>query len=218
MNWKDVSVWQMQCLSNLLSKKEDDDTELDIAVKSLAILSNRTESQIDSLSIKDLNAQLKSIEFITKTNPNPKPVKYINVNGKRYKCIYDIRNMPYARYMETKFFGDDVLNNLHKIAASMIIPMKKTWLGWREDKYDASKHEQYANDILEASYESIYGSIVFFCQVYIQSIKNLADYLKETLMMKGMTKEESEEVIQTLCNDLDGFINVPLLPNMKGLN
>jgi hypothetical protein len=217
MNWTNVSVWQMQQISNLLSKNEGD-TSLDIAVKTLAILTNRTEAQIDSLGLDELSHQIKDIAFLNESQPNAKPQDYIKVNGKKYKCIYDIRNMPYARYMETKFFGNDVINNLHKIGASMVMPMKKTWFGWKIDQYDASKHEEYANDLLEASYESVYGSVVFFCQVYVQSINNLADYLKEKIVAKGMTKEEAETTTEILCNVLDGFTKLPSLQNTKESN
>lgn len=217
MNWTNVSVWQMQQISNLLSKNEGD-TSLDIAVKTLAILTNRTEAQIDSLSLDDLSHQIKDIAFLNESQPNAKPQDYIKVNGKKYKCIYDIRNMPYARYMETKFFGNDVMNNLHKIGASMVMPMKKTWFGWKVDQYDASKHEEYANDLLEASYESVYGSVVFFCQIYVQSINNLADYLKQKLTNQGITKNEAEETITALCNVLDGLTKLPSSQNTNELN
>ena len=217
MNWKDVSVWQMQQITNVLSKNEGD-TGLDIAVKTLAILTNRTESEIDSLSLDELGRQIKGIAFLNESQPSPKPQDYIKVNGRKYKCIYDIKNMPYARYMETKFFGSDVINNLHKIGASMVMPMKKTLFGWKVDKYDAGKHEEYANDLLEASYESVYGSIVFFCQVYVQSINNLVDYLKQKLINQGIMKKEAEETITDLCNVLDGFIKLPSLQNMNESN
>jgi len=130
MNWKDVTVWQWQQIQNLLVKREGL-TELDIAVKSLEILTYQTEAQIDSLSIKELNEQLKKITFITESAPIPKPNDIIKIGKKRYRCVYDIRNIPYSRYLETKFFGDDIINNLHKIAASMVMPMKLTWRGWK---------------------------------------------------------------------------------------
>lgn len=214
MTWKDVSVWQMQQIANVLNKTKDE-TELDISVKVLGILTNRTESQIDSLSLGDLRDGLNEIKFINTSQPEAKPVKYIDVNGKRYKCIYDIKKLPYARYMETKHFGNDVLLNLHKIGASMVMPMKKTWLGWKLDKYDASKHEEYANDILEAKYEAVYGSVVFFCQVYIHSISNLGDYLKNRMQKQGMTLQQAEITMANLCNALDGFTRLPSLQSMK---
>lgn len=207
MKWSDVTLWQYQQIENLLSKKGDD-TELDIAVKALAILTDRTETQIDSLSIADLKEQLKTIEFINKDKPEPKPQDYIKVGKKKYRCIYDVRKMPYARYIETKYFASDVTNNLHKIAASMVMPMKWTWRGWKLAKYDASMHDEYAQDLLGAPFEQVYGSVVFFCQVFSDSIINLEDYFKEEMIKTGMNTKEAETIIRGLCNSMDGFIKL----------
>ena len=215
MTWKDVSVWQWIQLQNLLQKTEGL-TELDIAVKSLAILTNQTENQIDSLSVKDLNKQLLEIKFITNTAPEPKPVDFIKLKNKRYRCIYDIRNIPYARYLETKFFGSDVAMNIHKIGASMVMPMKRTWRGWKVAKYDSAKHEEYAEDLLEAPFEQVYGSMVFFCQTFSDSIRNLADYFKTESMKTGMTEEEAQAMAQGLCDALDGYTKLLSSRTTKG--
>jgi hypothetical protein len=207
MTWSDVTLWQYQQIENILSKKTDD-TELDLAVKTLAILTNRTEAQIDSLSINDLKKQLKEIDFVTKTKPEPKPKDFIKIGRKKYRCVYDIRQMPYARYIETKYFGSDITNNLHKIAASMVMPMKMTWRGWRLAKYDASKHEEYAQDLLGAPFESVYGSVVFFCQIFADSIVNLKDYFKTEMIKTGMTEEQAEKTVQGLCDSMAGFIRL----------
>lgn len=207
MTWSDVTVWQWQQIENLLSKKGED-TDLDLAVKTLAILTNRTEAQIDSLSIADLKKQLKVIDFVTNTKPEPKPKDFIKVNGKQYRCIYDVRNMPYSRYIETKYFGSDITNNLHKIGASMVMPMKKTWRGWKVAKYDATKHDEYAQDLLAAPFESVYGSMVFFCQIFADSIMNLKDYFKEEMIKAGMEKEQAEKTVQDLCDSMAGFIRL----------
>ena len=207
MNWKDVTVWQWQQIQNIALKQGAGDTFLDIAVKTLAILKNQTEGQIDSLSLKELKDELTKIEWVNTTQPNPKPQNYIKVNGKRYKCVFDVRNMPYARYIETKFFAEDVTNNLHKIAASMVVPMKLTWRGWKVAKYDSTKHEEYANDLLSAPFESVYGSLVFFCQVLRDSIRIIVDSSKNELIRKGLSELEIEVITKDLWSDLDGFIN-----------
>jgi hypothetical protein len=214
MTWKDVTVWQWIQLQNVLLKKEEY-TELDIAVKSLAILTNQTENQIDSLKIKDLQKQLEEIRFITDTLPEPKPVDYIKTPGRRYRCVYDVKNIPYARYLETKFFGTDIGLNIHKICASMVMPMKLTWRGWKVASYDSAKHEDYAEDLLEAPFEQVYGSIVFFCQVFSDSIKSLAGYFKTESMKAGMTEEEAEKMAQDLCDATDGFIKLRSSLNTK---
>ncbi len=204
MTWKDVNVFQWQQIVNLFTK-EKDLTELDLAVKSVAIVKNMTEHQIDSMPIGELNPLLKSIAFIHE-EIKPQPVKYIQVGKKRYKCIYDIRKMPAARYIESKYFSQDVNGNLHRIGACMVMPMKKTLLGWKVDKYDASKHEEYAQDLLEAPITAVLGSVVFFCLVYRNWIKASKDYLVSEMMSKSLTKYQAEVLYQTLCETLDGFI------------
>lgn len=204
MTWKDVNVFQWQQIVNLFTK-EKDLTELDLAVKSVAIVKNMTEYQIDSMPIGELNPLLKSIAFIHE-EIKPQPVNYIQVGKKRYKCIYDVRKMPAARYIESKYFSQDVNSNLHRIGACMVMPMKKTLFGWKVDKYDASKHEEYAQDLLEAPITSVLGSVVFFCLVYRNWIKASKDYLVSEMMSKSLTKYQAEVLYQTLCETLDGFI------------
>lgn len=204
MTWKDINVFQWQQIVNLFTK-EKELTELDLAVKATAILKNMTENQIDSLSISELNPLLKSIDFIHQ-EIKPQPAKYISINKKRYKCIYDVRKIPAARYIESKHFASDVNGNLHKIAACLVMPMKRTLFGWKVDKYDASKHEEYAQDLLEAPITSVLGSVVFFCLVYRNWIKVSQDYLTQEMMSKGITKYQAEILYQTLCDTMDGYI------------
>jgi len=204
MTWKDVNVFQWQQIVNLFTK-ENDLNELDLAVKSVGIITGMTEHQIDSLPIGKLNPLLKSIDFIHE-EIKPQPSKYIKINGRKYKCIYDVRKIPAARYIESKHFAQDVNGNLHKIAACLVMPMKKTIFGWKVDKYDASRHEDYAQDMLEAPITAILGSVVFFYQVYRNWIKASQDYLISEMMSKGITRYQAEILYQTLCDTMDGFI------------
>ena len=204
MTWKDLNVFQWQQIVDLFTK-EKDLNELDLAVKSVAIVTGMTEHQIDSLSIGELNPLLKSIDFIHE-EIKPEPSKFIKVNGRRYKCIYDVRKIPAARYIESKHFATDVNGNLHKVAACLVMPMKKTIFGWKVDKYDASKHEDYAQDMLEAKITEVLGSVVFFCLVYRNWTKASKDYLVAEMMEKKLTKYQAEVLYQVLCDTMDGFI------------
>jgi len=211
MNWKDISVFQWQQLTNLFVKEKLDEFEL--SLKTLAICKGMTENEVDSLSMQELKEKLQEIEFVHK-EIEPKAEKYIKVNGRKYKCIYDVRKMPVSRYIETKYFSTDVNNNLHKIMASMVLPMKKTLLGWKVDKFDASKHEEYAQDMLEAPITSVLGSVVFFYLVYQNWIKVSKDYLIAEMSQK-MTMEEAEAVYQTLCEISVGFTKPSWLQSMN---
>lgn len=216
MTWNDLNIYQWQRIQLAIANRTIDDTELDLAVKFLSIVTDKSELEIDSYSIVKLTEEIKQIAFINEL-PKPNASDYIEVNGRKYKCIYDIKRMPFARYFETKYFSQDVGKNMHNIMACMVMPMKKNWFGkWVVDKYDSSKHADYAQDMLEAKFINAYGSMVFFYHVFKNSIENLKGYLvAEIMKSKKMTTWQAEELVQTLCDNLDGFIKANSLQTLN---
>lgn len=215
MKWNELTLWQYQQIMPIITNPDKDWTELDKEVKLLCIITGMTEQQIDSLSIEDLKELRKELAFLDEPIEG-KPVDFIVINGRRYRMNYDIKNMPAARYIESKVFSKDTVANLHKIAASMIIPQKKQWFGkWVDDKYDASKHEQYASDMAEANFIHVYHSLVFFYQVYRNWIEVSRDYMIREMTTAGMTTEQAEQMVQILCESTGGIIPPNLLPNTK---
>ncbi len=207
MSWDKINVFQYQQLIPALGI--DDPTDQNMRL--IAILNGWTDNQVDSLSVEEYAKEKAKLGFLNDSIEG-KPVKVIKVNGRRYKCVYDIRKLPSGRYIESKVFSQDLIGNLHKIAASMVIPMKRTIFGWKLDKYDASKHEQYADDMLEARFVDVYHSIVFFYQVYRNWMEVTKDYLIQQMMKVGKSHSEAEKEVQNLLNILDGSIVPNLLP------
>jgi hypothetical protein len=213
MKWNNISVWQYQNIVKTLANKEDDD--IDKSYKLIGIVYNMTENQVDSLTQAEYKEKLKECDFLN-TMPQGKPVKIIKVNGKRYRLIYDVTRMPFGRYIESKAFVGDIYGNLHKLGATMVMPQKRNWFGlWIDDKYDASKHEDYADDILQANFQDVYFSLVFFYQVFRNWIEVTKDYLVAKMMMTGQTKAQCSQVVTDLCSILDGIIQPNLLPTTK---
>jgi len=213
MKWNNISVWQYQNIVKTLANKEDDD--IDKSYKLIGIVYNMTENQVDSLTQAEYKEKLKECDFLN-TMPQGKPVKVIKVNGKRYRLIYDVTRMPFGRYIESKAFVGDIYGNLHKLGATMVMPQKRNWLGlWVDDKYDASKHEDYADDILQANFQDVYFSLVFFYQVYRNWIEVTRDYLVAKMMMTGQTQAQCSQAVADLCSILDGIIQPNLLPTTK---
>ena len=199
----------------ILTNPNKDWTELDKEVKLLTIVTGLTEYQLDSLGIKELKELRSELAFLDEPIEG-QPVDYIKTNGKQYRINYDIKNMPFARYIESKVFSKDTVANLHKIAASMVIPQKKNWFGkWVDDKYDASKHEEYSADMQEANFIHVYHSLVFFYQVYRNWIEVSRDYMIREMTTAGMTTEQAETMVQLLCESTGGIIPPNLLPNTK---
>jgi hypothetical protein len=188
---------------------------LDVESKLVGILHNLTDTQVDSLSVGEFNKLKVTLNFLD-DKIEGKPVKYTKVNGKRYKFIYDVQQIKAARYIETKVFSTDLVGNLHKLAASMVMPQRKTWYGrWVDDKYDAAKHSEYAEDLQGANFMHVYQSIVFFYQVYRNWIEVSKDYLVQEMMNQGMTMDLALKGVQILCDTLDGNIAPNLLPTTK---
>ena len=215
MTWNELTVWQYQQIYPIVTKPEKDWTNLDVESKLVGIIYNLTDTQVDSLTIQQFNNLRGTLDFLD-DKIEGKPVKYTQVNGKRYRFIYDVQQIKAARYIESKVFSTDLISNLHKLAASMVMPQRKTWYGkWVDDKYDAAKHSEYAADLQASNFIHIYHSVVFFYQVYRNWIEVTKDYLVEEMMSKGLTKEVADQVVQTLCETLDGSIVPNLLPTTK---
>ena len=213
--WEKISVWQYQQIYNVLNSKDKNDTDLDINVRLVAIVNNLTEMQVDSLPLNEYAELSKSITFLNEPI-NGKPVKFIRTsNSKRYRINYDVSKMPFARYIESKVFSEDLYGNLHKLAATMVIPQKKKLGFWVDLPYDASSHQEYANDMLEAKFVDVYHSLVFFYQVYRNWIEVSQDYLVNKMLEAGMNKDKAREAVQSLCIILDGNIPPNLLPSTK---
>ena len=215
MTWNELTVWQYQQIYPIVTKPEKDWTNLDVESKLVGILHNLTDTQVDSLSVSEFNKLRATLSFLD-DKIEGKPVKYTEVNGKRYRFVYDVQQMKAARYIETKVFSTELVSNLHKLAASMVMPQRKTWYGmWVDDKYDAAKHSEYADDLQASNFIHIYHSVVFFYQVYRNWIEVSQAYLVKEMMNQGMSMELAQKGVQTLCEILDGNIASNLLPTTK---
>jgi hypothetical protein len=215
MTWNELTVWQYQQIYPIVTKPEKDWTTLDVESKLVGILYNLTDTQVDSLSVGEFNKLKANLGFLD-DKIEGKPVKYTEVNGKRYKFIYDVQQIKAARYIETKVFSTDLVGNLHKLAASMVMPQRKTWYGkWVDDTYDAAKHSQYSEDLQGAKFMHVYQSVVFFYQVYRNWIEVSQAYLVKEMMNQGMSTELALKAVQILCETLDGSIAPNLLPTTK---
>lgn len=208
MTWQDINLFQYQRLLPILQESEN----IEQYSKIIGVLYNMTDNEVNSLSVDQYLDYKAKVNILLNTDIVGKPVKFIKLKGKRYKCIYDIRNLPAARYIESKVFSDDFVGNLHKISATMVLPMKRSLLGWKVDKYDASKHEEYAQDMLEARFVDVYHSAVFFLSVLMNWTKVSQGYLIEELS-KTKTHSEATKEVADLLKYMDGIIPYMRLPD-----
>ncbi len=216
MNWSNVTVFQWQQLMQLFTQSESEDLEA-VSIKVISIITGKTETEVMNLPLNKTIKLAKKIEFL-KTDVPVNKVDFIKVKGKRYRCNYNIKDIEAARYIETKYFSGDFAGNIHKIAASMVISQRFTIFGWKDNKYQANKHDEYADDLLTASIVDVMGSVVFFYLVFRTWIKVSQDYLKKDTKKMKMTEGQTEMILQVLCDSMDGFTNASWLQSMKKLH
>jgi hypothetical protein len=210
MTWHDITVAQFQQLTELWTGPSNPQPTESV-IKTAGICFNLTERQIDSMTLPEFKKLTAQLDFM-KTPMQWEPAKTVTIEGRRYRFVYDVRQIHAARYMEVKQFGaEGLIPALHRVAASMVVPQRRGWFGrWVDDTYDAAKHEQYADDMKAAPITAVHGSAVFFCKLYAHSMQAIKGFLSSR--MTGTEKTALDHSIADLCNTLAGNTSVPSLP------
>jgi hypothetical protein len=215
MNWKKLTLAHFQALYPITKNKNLTPEDRDIQL--ICILYNIPETQVDSMPVDKFKELRRSLSFLSEI-PDQKPALYLRGKKRKYQIIYNPEQMYFSRYVETKAFKggneDEFIANLHKFTASIVQPLKKNiWGRWVPDKYDAVKHPEYAEDLQEANFLSVYHAAVFFYLLYYAWIRCSPTYF--TSQLKKMRCPNPEEMYQALLIDMDGFIQQNKLPNLK---
>lgn len=144
------------------------------------ILTGKSGREVDAMPMKKFNKlakhAAKTITSYVDAVDDKKPAKFIKVKGTIYQLHYDITRMDAGRYVEGVTFAADPIGNLHKMLATMAVPMRWTWKGLKAQPYDADRHEEVAEDMLEADFHVAYHSCVFFYAVLNKLIKDSSTY------------------------------------------
>lgn len=218
MTWNDLTVQQFQHIIELQKGSREIDDPFLVAADLVEICFNLTRNQLDSLSTIEFKKLCKELDFLNE-QPNWKPVPFVVVNGRRYRFVYDVRQIHAARNIEVKHFHDGgIIDNLHKMAASMVVPQRRhKWFRWRwvDAEYDAAKHKEYADDLRQAPITAIHGSAVFFCEVFKTSIAAMSDYLTST-MPTPETRIQLQQLLQSFTNSSDGSLMPQPLQDLSG--
>lgn len=199
MTWKDITVRQYQQIYPI--SIEEKWSELDKLVKIICVLTDKTEEEVDSWQLNQIN----EYKFVFNMDIDERPKRRIKANGKWYRFEYKIQNMPAARYIEGKTFASDgVIENMHRLMASCVVPQRKIGFLYFDKKYNAKDHEKYATDLLEAPVQFVYSACLFFCNLLSEWMKLTLSYL-ETELQTIVSQEQKAELSTHLQSISDGF-------------
>jgi len=181
-----LTIKQFQQANNI-NKLEIND--YDKSILFIKLIAEKTDEDVSKMSINKFNKLcskiLKSFNDIQNNITKNKHKRIIRIKNKFYFINYDIAKLDAGRYVETATFGVDLLDNLHKLMATMVVPMKWTLKGLKAMQYDAMNHEQIAEDMLQADFKNCYSS----CLLFLESFKNLNSKYQ---VLFGTSDEEDE--------------------------
>ena len=207
-----LTIKQFQQI-NAINKIEADD--LDKSIMFVQVLTGKSEFEVNQMKVKKFNKLcadvLKAFESMMVDLNKDKPKNLIKANGTWYWVNYDVSKLDAGRYVETATFGVDLLDNLHKLMATMVVPMKWTWKGLVPVQYDAMNHEKVAEDMLQADFTHCYHAAVFFYALFKNSIISLESYLES----QTTKKEELKRAMMNFKNLSDGFTMPNWYQNLK---
>lgn len=181
LSWSNITVQQFQDIYRLSITRDLDD--ISKAECAITILYDKTEHEVDNMTIAEFNRLAKESAFVLagESGIPGKPVRRIKIGKHRYAITYDPSKLRHRQYVELLQYGDKPIENMHLIMASIVQPV--TWYG-KKLKNSVDDHSAIAEDMRSARLVDIYHCCVFFCKLFVNSIQSIKDSL-----MKEATKE-----------------------------
>lgn len=210
-----LTIKQFQQI-NHINKLEVNDNDKSILF--IKLITEKTDEQIEKMSMNKFNRLcfkiLKSFNDIHSNLNKAKHKKIIRIKNRFYWINYDISKLDAGRYVETATFGVDLLDNLHKLMATMVVPMKWSWKGLKHIEYDAMKHEQIAEDMLQADFKNSYYS----CVSFLSSFKNLNSRYEVLFGSKDEDSDESEVSVDEFQKSFGWIYNAKLVSEFENIS
>ena len=197
-----LTIETFQKLNYVAQSNLDD---IDKSIEFVRIFTNKPAEDIEKMNVakfnKLCNKVMKLFEQAMTRIENDKPSNWFWVKGKLFYINYDIATISANKYVETAIFGQNVIDNLHKIMATMVYETKLTWKGIKIKPYDATKHAKISEMMLKADFNRCYHLAVFFYQLFKNSIANLKPYLEQ----QAKDKEKLESALTDFIATSDGL-------------
>lgn len=190
LGWKDVTIKQYTQIQEL-----KDLAPLDYEIAKLAILTGKSTSQIEQLTVPQMKEAIHKTAFLN-TEPQKKPVPgTLRVKGKRFRVTVFYKDMNAAQLIDSLSFAKKG-NNVADLMAVFLTPLKYNLFA---EKYDGKTHEARSKFLYEnMTMGQVHPISLFFSQVFDNLPEVILPYLENQLKNLNLTKEEADTVLQTV--------------------
>ena len=178
-SWSEVSLEQYSKL--MVALENDKASEIELIIKTLEALVGIDTTTLAKVPLKQLKIAYTELSALTSTMPSTELKRMIGVDGKEYGFIPDFDELTIGEFVDLDNYLQNAWNNLDKIMAILYRGIIK-----REgDKYQI---EPYSLDNIKErselfknklSIDTIYGAMVFFCNIGSKYIQTMVLSLEE---------------------------------------
>ena len=196
-----ITVKQFQELYFISEKWEND---IDKSIKLVGVITGKTPDEVEAMKVGPFNRLCskiqKQFELLGRDWMQSKPRKFVRIGKRLYRLHYDIERMKAGQYVDGMGFSKELVQNLHKILATMAEPVN-----WRGKAYKL-EHADIAADMEEMNFEVAYHAAVFFYLLYQQSMVVTRPYLVRQITKQGISKETAELLLNYSSRISDGLV------------
>ena len=187
-SWDEVSLGQYTEL--MLSIEKDGISEIELMIKSSKALVGIDESLLTKVPLKQLRAAYSQLLELISSTPNNELSRVVEIDGIEYGFIPDFNDFTLAEFVDLDNYLQDNWNNMSKIFAVLYRPVKsRDGNKYTIDTYtlkDIIDRRELFNERL--SIDTIYGALVFFCDIGRKHIELMRLSLKKRKKSQNITK------------------------------
>ena len=198
MTWKDVTVGQYQQLAEIGKMGLDD---IEATQETISVLFGLTINEVRKLKAIQRAKYVEQMDFL-KTERIPRRRTILSCKGYFYGVDYSFTDFPTSKYIESKYFMQDYVANLHNLLAVYTHQLK---YGIIKKKPKVSDFELDAERLKAANIEEAMGVLLFFYPVYENLMKIIQPY-SELSRKTEKVSQLIEKALTLSLNSTGGYI------------
>jgi len=179
----------------------------------ISVLTGIPENELKELESDNFNFLEKKLVPMLHVEKPSKIIFQFKHNDKEYGLVQDFYKLTMAEWVDLEVYsnGENVLDNIHKIMATLYRPVVKKLKNnkYQIENYNSNDIEQRAEEFLDLPLEFYLSVSGFFLQSVTIFTKVLADSLKQKSqiqMVKTRIKNKFKKMFQKIKTKLRGFI------------
>jgi hypothetical protein len=198
--WANITVGKYQQIYDIL-QGQNFEHAVDRQIQLLACLDDRPAEYYEGLPLQELlRDHVPRVSFLTDEPPVvPNPPKYLHANGRRYKVVYDFRDLCAGQFIDMMSIAktpEEIVMDVNKLLAVLCLPVEKGWLKKAKTRqYGYIPFDEVADDMLQVPICEAMAVAGFFSEAWNRFLEVIPGYLRRRTQRTAKMPTETEMVI-----------------------